>query len=286
MVALGAHAFLWSDHWGPDTAPRILRAAAELGLDLVEVPLLRPDEVDAAADRRAALDLGIRLTCSLGLPREAALPDHPEAAEAHLGRALEVAAELGSSCLTGVTYAAIGGLSGAPPTEAEYAVLADSLRRVARRAAELGLALGLEPVNRYETHLLNTAAQGVALIERIGEPNVFLHLDSYHMNIEEKGMAQPIRSSARHLGYVHLSESDRGLPGTGNVRWRELFGSLAAIGYDGPLVYETFPHLHPDISRGLCVWRPVAPDPDALAREGLAFLRDEARRAGLLPADA
>lgn len=286
MVALGAHAFLWADHWGPDTAPRILGAAAELGLDLVEVPLLRPEEVDAAADRRAARALGIRLTCSLGLPRDAALPDHPEAAEAYLGRALEVAAELGSDCLTGVTYGAIGGLSGAPPTEAEYAILADSLRRVARRAAELGLSLGLEPVNRYESHLLNTAAQAVGLIERIGEPNVFVHLDSYHMNIEEKGFAEPVRRSAHRLGYVHLSESDRGVPGTGNVHWRELFDALAAIGYDGPLVYETFPHLHPDIARGLCVWRPVAPDADALAREGIAFIRNEARRAGLLPTES
>lgn len=282
MPELGAHAFLWADRWDPGTAAHVLRAAADHGLGLVEVPLLRPEDVDAAADRREARALGLELTCSLGLPRRAALPDHPEAAEAHLGRALEVAAELGSACLTGVVYGSIGGLSGSPPTERELDVLADSLRRVARRAAALGLALGLEPVNRYETHLLNTAEQTVALISRIGERNLFLHLDTYHMNIEEKGFGPPLRRHASELGYLHLSESDRGVPGTGNVRWEEVFDALAAIGYDGPLVYETFPNLHPDLARGLCIWRPVAPDPATLAREGLAFLRQQARRAGLV----
>ena len=162
-------------------------------------------------------DHGLAPTCSLGLPLEITAPLHPHEAQAFLLRALEVAHALGSKTLSGVTYATIGYTSGVPPTEPEYDAIARALRPVARRAGELGMTLGLEPCNRYETHLLNTAEQAVRLIERIGEPALMIHLDTYHMNIEEKGFAAGIRKAGPHLRYIHLSESDRGVPGTGTV---------------------------------------------------------------------
>ncbi len=281
MPRLGAHACLWAPEWTRDSAPAMCRAAAEVGLDLIEVPLLRPAEVDPEWSRKIAREHGLALTCSLGLPRDASLPARPEAAERFLEQALEVTARMGSWCLTGVTYGTIGGCTGEPPTEAEYAVLVDSLRRVARKAATLGLAFGLEPVNRYENHLLNTAEQTVALIERIGEPNLFVHLDSYHMNIEEKGFAAPLRAHASKIRYVHLSESDRGVPGTGNVHWRELFAALGETGFAGDLVLESFVHLHPDIAGALSVWRPVASGSAEVSGKGFAFLRERAREAGI-----
>ncbi len=281
MPRLGAHACLWASEWTRDSAPAMCRAAADAGLDLIEVPLLRPAEVDAEWSRKIADDHGLALTCSLGLPKNASLPHHPEAAERFLEQALEVTARMGSWCLTGVTYGTIGGCTGRPPTEAEYAVLADSLRRVARKAASLGLALGLEPVNRYENHLLNTAARTAALIDRIGEPDVFIHLDSYHMNIEEKGFAAPLRAHAPKIRYVHLSESDRGVPGTGNVHWRDLFAALGEIGFSGDLVLESFVHLHPDIASALSVWRPVASGSEEVSEKGFAFLRERAREVGI-----
>ena len=281
MARLGAHACLWAPEWTRESAAPMARAAAEAGLEVIEIPLLRPEELDVAHTLAVGREYGIGFTCSLGLPAGASLPAHPEAAERFLSTALEVTARLGSWCLTGVTYGTIGGTSGSPPTEAEYDVLAGVLGRVARRAAELGLCFGLEPVNRYETHLLNTAEQTARLIERIGEPNLFIHLDSYHMNIEEKGFREPIRRFARHIRYVHLSESDRGVPGTGNVHWDDLFAALAAIGFDGDLVLESFVHLHPDIASALSVWRPVASGSEEVAEKGLAFLRDQARRAGI-----
>lgn len=282
MPRFGAHAFIWRSEWTAAAARDVIESAAATGLDFVEIPLLRPDAFDAEGTRALLEANGIGATCSLGLPPDATLPDDPTAAERFLQHAVGRVAAVGSPTLTGVIYGTLGTLVGRPPTDADVDVIAGSLRRVARDAAKLGVSLGIEPVNRYETYLVNTAAQGVDLIERIGEPNVFLHLDTYHMNVEERGFDAPIVASGHHLRYVHLSESDRGTPGLGNVDWNGVFEGLAAIGYDGDLVMESFVAVNPDIARATCMWRDVVGDPDTLVRDGLAFLRDAARRHGLL----
>jgi D-psicose/D-tagatose/L-ribulose 3-epimerase len=282
MPRFGVHTFVWTPDWDRAGAETAISQAAAAGVDLVEVALLRPAEVDVAHSRELAARHGIALTCSLGLPPEASLPDHPAAAEGFLRQALAVTAGLGAKSLSGVTYGTIGRLTGQAVTEGELDIIAAVLRSVARHAAGLGLTLGLEPCNRYETHLVNTGRQAVSLIERIGEPNLFVHLDTYHMNIEEKGFAAAILDCGPHLRYIHLSESDRGTPGSGNVDWEGVFGGLARIGFDGDMVLESFVHLHPDIARALCVWRPVAPRGAAeVIGKGLPFLRDKARAHGL-----
>jgi D-psicose/D-tagatose/L-ribulose 3-epimerase len=282
MPRLGAHTFIWAAEWTPQTAATIMQQAAAANLDLVEIPLLRPDEIDIETTRALSEQYAIAVTCSLGLPEQASLPQHPRQAEAFLKSALEVAHRLGSNCLTGVTYTTIGKLSGAAPSEQEYEILAKSLKPVAQHAATLGLELGLEPCNRYETHLLNTGRQCVELIERIGEDNVFVHFDTYHMNIEEKGFARAIVDAGRYCRYIHLSESDRGIPGSGTVDWDSIFQGLAEIGFDGDMVLESFMVIHPDIARALAVWRPVAPSSRAIVEQGFAFLRERANQAGLL----
>jgi D-psicose/D-tagatose/L-ribulose 3-epimerase len=286
MPRFGAHAFVWESEWTPDAARRVVRAAAEAGLDFVELPLLRPAEVDVDDTLALLREHGIGCTCSLGLPPDATLPDDPEAAEAFLRGAIDVTGRLGSTVLSGVIYGTLGTLVGRPPRDEDYVVIARSLGRVARYAAPLGISLGIEPVNRYETYLVNIARQGLDLIERIAEPNVFLHLDTYHMNIEERGFRGPIVEAGRHLRYIHLSESDRGTPGEGNVHWDDVFSGLAAIGYDGDLVMESFVALNPDIARATCMWRSVVDDPARLVRDGLAFLRAAAERHGLPSAAA
>lgn len=280
MPRLGGHTFIWAPEWTPQAARSILAAAAAARLDLVEIPLLRPDEIDIETTVALARDQGVAVTCSLGLPRQAALPAYPQEARRFLIHALEVAARLHASCLTGVTYASIGQLSGAPPTEREYETLASALRPVARHAAALGLALGLEPCNRYETHLLNTGRQCVELIERIDEPNVFLHFDTYHMNIEERDFESALTQAGAHCRYVHLSESSRGIPGRGTVDWDAIFRGLAAIEFAGDLVLESMVKVHPDIARALAIWRPVASGSDAVVGEGFRFLRETAARHG------
>ena len=278
---LGAHTFIWADDWTHEGAERAIGEAARAGLDAVEVALLRPDEIDVERSRALAEAAGIELTCSLGLPEHATLPDRPAAAERFLRGALDVAHALGSPCLTGVTYATIGRLSGSPPREDEYAALAAALAPVARHAAGLGMGLGMEPCNRYETHLLNTGRQCLELIERIGEPNVFVHFDTYHMNIEEKCCREAIVAAGDRCRYIHLSESDRGVPGSGQVDWDGIFAGLAEIGFRGHMVVESFVHLHPDIARALAVWRPVAAGAEEVVADGFPFLREKAVAHGL-----
>ncbi len=282
MVRFGMHSSLWAARWTPDAAEKMVPEAARHGLDVIEIALLAPETIDVEHSRSVLAAHGIAPTCSLGLPEEVTAPLYPDKAEAFLMRALEVAHALGSNTLSGVTYATIGYTSGSPPTEQEYANIARALRPVARRAAEHGMTLGLEPCNRYETHLVNTAEQAVRLIERIGEPNVMIHLDTYHMNIEEKGFAHGIRSAGEHLRYIHLSESDRGVPGTGTVDWDATFAALAETGFAGDMVIESFVTLPPEIARALSVWRPVADSAEQVLQEGVPFLRDLAQKHGLL----
>ncbi len=196
--------------------------------------------------------------------------------------ALEVAHALGCAFLGGVTYSALGYKSGKPPTEQEYANIATALKPVARRAAEWGMLLGIEPCNRYETHLLNTAQHGLDMIARIGEPNVVIHLDTYHMNIEEKGIGHGLTLAGKHAPYLHVSESDRGVPGTGTVDFDGAFAALAAAKCDGDLVMESFVSVPPEIAAALAVWRPVARDRHEVLEQGVSFLRDLGRKHGLL----
>lgn len=278
----GAHAFIWAGEWTPEAAEKVIRGAAGAGLDFVEIPLLHPGRMDVAGTRALLDDHGLGCTCSLGLPKNAHLPSAPDEAEAFLGRAVDVTADLGSRILCGVIYGHLGTLTGKPPEERELVEIARVLKNVARYAAGKDVSLGIEAVNRYETYLINLSEQASAVTDRIDEPNIFVHLDTYHMNIEEKGFSGPIVAAGERMRYIHLSESDRGTPGTGNVNWDDVFRGLSDIGYEGYLVMESFAAINEDIAGATALWRDVVGDPDALIRDGLAFLRDTARKHDLL----
>jgi len=190
--------------------------------------------------------------------------------------AVDVSADLGSNALSGAIYTNLGTLTGEPPSDEEVETVVRVLKRVAHYAADRDLQLGIEPVNRYESYLINLAEQVGDILNRIDEPNVFAHLDTYHMNIEEKGFYEPIVGLGDKLKYIHLSESDRGTPGTGNVHWDEVFRGLHDIGYDGHLVMESFAAINKDIAGATAIWRDVVGDPEALIRDGLSFLREKA----------
>lgn len=277
----GAHAFVWAGEWNSEAARYVIDGAAEAGLDFVEIPMLRPKDFDAVETRRMLADRGLDVTFSLGLPSDATLPQKPQAAEDFLTEVLDKAAETGARQLSGVIYGTLGELPGRRPSEKDYDTIATTLQIVAKRAAEREMRIGIEPVNRYETFLVNTADQAISLIERIGEENVFLHLDTYHMNIEENSFSEPIRTAGELVGYIHLSESHRGTPGTGTVGWDDVFAGLAAIDFRGGLVMESFADVNPDIARATCMWRDIVTDPQKLVTDGLAFLREKAAVHGL-----
>jgi D-psicose/D-tagatose/L-ribulose 3-epimerase len=282
MPQFGAHAFIWAGEWTPEGAEKVIQGASEAGLDFVEIPLLHPESMDVSGTRDLLDRYGIGCTCSLGLPEAAHLPFAPDAAETFLQKAVDVTAALGSDALSGAIYTHLGTLTRKPPTEEELAKIAWVIKSVAHYAAQQDVSLGIEAINRYETYLINLAAQADEMLSRIDEANVFVHLDTYHMNIEEKGFYDPIVATGPRMHYIHLSESDRGTPGTGNVRWDDVFRGLKAIEYDGRLVMESFAAVNEDIIGATALWRDVVGDPQALITDGLTFLRDKAAEHGLL----
>ncbi len=283
-LRFAVHAYAWTTSWSNDDL-WIVDHAAELGLDALEVPLMEPDLVDPAAIRARAEAAGIGLLTSLALPDGADPSSENEAeraaAQELLVRCVDLTAELGATVFTGVVYSAIGKRLDRRPDEGDYLRAAEVLRRVARHAASRGVTLGLEPINRYESYLVNTAAQALRLRELIGEPNVGVHLDAYHMNIEEEDFYSSTLAAVPHLVHVHLSESHRGIPGRGTVDWDALFRGLADGGYDGVVGLESFVEISEAMKAATYVWRPLAPDSDTLVREGLDFLRRTAAAHGL-----
>ena len=282
MKGFGVHTSMWTMNWDRAGAERAIAGAASHGVDFVEIPMLQPTQIDAPHTAKLLEKHGLTAVCSLGLPEKCWASKHPDLAIDYLKLALDKTKETGALALSGVTYGGIGERTGFPPTETELDNVARTLGAAARYARKIGLDFGIEPVNRYESHLINTGWQAVAMIERVGADNIFVHLDTYHMNIEEKGAGNGILDARDHLRYIHLSESDRGTPGEGTCDWDEIFAALRAIGFSGGLAMESFINMPPELGYGLSVWRPVAESQDAVMSKGLPFLRNKARQYKLI----
>lgn len=282
MQGFGVHTSMWTMNWDRAGAERTIPAAAAYKMDFIEIALLNAPAVDAAHTRALLEQHGMRAVCSLGLPERNWASINPEGAIEHLRQALAVTKAMGAEALSGVTYGGIGQRTGVPPTAEEYDNIARALEAAAKHAKELGLAFGIEPVNRYENHLVNTGWQAKWLIEKVGADNIFIHLDTYHMNIEEKGAGNGILDAREHLRYIHLSESDRGTPGEGTCDWDEVYATLAAIGFRGGLAMESFINMPPEVGYGLAVWRPVADSFEEVMDKGLPFLRNKAKQYRLI----
>ncbi len=277
----GAHAFIWEGEWNSANGLRVISEASRLGLDFVEIPLLRPDDFQSKETKQQLADHGIYATYSLGLPVNKSLPENPKGAEEFLMSAVDSVAEAGGNTLTGVLYGTLGGFEGRPPTDADYAVIAKTLNTVAEYAESAGIRLGIEPVNRYETFLVNTAEQAVDLLNRVDSNNIFIHLDTYHLNIEEESFRKAIQTAGARMEYIHLSESHRGTPGEGTVNWDDVFAGLRDISFRGALTMESFVKLNPDIAKATCMWRNIVDDSEALVKKGLSFLKHKALEYGL-----
>lgn len=274
---IGVHALVWVGDWSPDSARRAVTATARCGFDLLEIPVLDPDAVDVDHTRSLLAEHGLGAACSLGLTMDADVSaDDPAVIRRGLERlrgALRVTAGIGARHLTGVVYSALGKYA-EPVSERGRAHCVESMATLAREAAAEGVTVGLEVVNRYESNVLNTAEQALALVADIGEPNVVVHLDTYHMNIEEADFAAPVARCADRLGYVHVGESHRGALGTGTVDFAAFFGALGAAGYRGPVTFESFSSavVHPQLSSTLAIWRDLWQDGEELARGARAFV--------------
>jgi len=281
MNTFGLHTFAIAPIWDLDLIEPQMERLKGLGIGLLEIPLLRPEEIDTKRTRAFAERWNVELIPSLGLPASLDVVARPDEALAFLEPAFGVCEAVGSAALCGVTYGTIGKTSGRAPTAEEMDGMCRFLARAAKAAKAHGLKLGIEPCNRYETHLINRGIDATRIIERVGADNIFIHLDTYHMHIEEESFEAGFKAAAPYLGYVHVSEANRGVPGRGMLDWAACMKAIADIGYTGAITLESMNHVDVDIAGGLAVWRPVAENPDDVIGVGLPFLREAARKAGL-----
>ena len=281
MPKYGIHAFTLEGFWNNELAPKVIAQAAELGFDLLEIPLLKPAEFDSGLVAKALSQNGIQGVASLCLPPDAHLPFNPTGALRFLKQAVDKVADFGGKQLLGCLYCNLATLTRQPPTAEEKRKVADVLGELRQYAAPKGVSLGIEPVNRYETYLCNTGSDAIEYFQAIGADDMIIHFDTYHMNIEEDGFGSALRNAGKFAGYIHMSESHRGLPGEGTVDWDDVFQGLSDIDYRGPLVLEAFAAINPDLIGATCLWHKSRYQGVELATKGLEFLKSKAAKYGL-----
>jgi D-psicose/D-tagatose/L-ribulose 3-epimerase len=239
----GVHALVWAGSWGARECEYAVSSSKEAGYDLIELPAFQPAEMDIPAIVHALETHELEATCSLGLGFDNDInsedPERVARGEQTLNDALAMTRDVGGHYLGGVIFSALGPYL-EMPTQKARENSQSVIGRLAEKAKASGITVGLEFVNRYETNLLNTAAQTAAYIREIGSDNLVVHLDSYHMNIEENNFRDPVFDAGDLLGYVHIGENHRGYLGQGHVDFPELFGALAEVGYDGVITFESF----------------------------------------------
>jgi D-psicose/D-tagatose/L-ribulose 3-epimerase len=278
-MKFGINTLLWGAAVGERDFDR-LPAIRDAGFDGIEVPIFAPAEFPAAALRRALARAGLDCTAVSILPGGSGLGD-PDAsarqrAEEHLRAVIDRAAEAGIRLLSGPLYFPVGFLPGRRRTDDEWARAVEGWQRLAPYAAAAAIDIGIEPLNRFETYFLNTAADGVAFCEAVDHPAVGLLVDTFHANIEEKRIGDALRTAGRYLKHLHTCENDRGVPGSGHVEWREFFAAVGQLGYDRWLTIESFGFAAGALSAAAAIWRDLAPTPEAIAFEGIRFLRGHA----------
>ncbi|MGI9486037.1 MAG: sugar phosphate isomerase/epimerase family protein [Geminicoccaceae bacterium] len=290
MNPLGVHALVFVSGWSQKEAARAIDRAQASGYQYLEIPLIDPKAINVKRTRKALESAGIKPITSLGLSMETDISSDDPAAvsrgETHLNNALTVARDLGSTMLSGVIYSALGKYQKASTDIGRWNCV-QALRRLAERAKASDMTIGIEPVNRYESNLINSGDDALSLIEAVGADNMVVHLDSYHMNIEEGAPGPLIERLGKRLGYVHVNESHRGYLGTGSIDFHGLFQALADHDYDGVITFEAFSAGlgDPKLNAELAVWRPLFDDPDELARHARNFMIEAMQRVKQRPSN-
>ncbi len=280
--SFGVNTWVWTspltDAKLAELAPRI----ASWGFDVVELPVENPGDWDPgrAAKLLDSLGLGASVALVMGDGRELVATDAATLASTHdyLRHVVDVARQVGSPVVAGPAYASVGRtwrMSAAERT-ALYAQLRDGLAPVVEHAGQAGVTVAVEPLNRYETSVLNTVDQALEALDGLPAEACGLALDVYHMNIEEQDIPDAIRRAAGRIAHVQVCANDRGTPGADHLDWPAMFAALDDADYRGPLVIESFTGDNATIATAASIWRPLAADQDLIAVDGLSFLGDVA----------
>jgi len=274
-MKFGVIAWVWVAPVTTESLTQVVPRVAEMGFDLIEVPIEDPGNIDYArtADLIRDHDLDVSVCAVIGADRDLIYPekDVRDNGVAYVRHCIEAAHTLGATNVVGPLYSAVGRTWQATPEEREQDVelLVQQLRGLAEYAADHGVVLCVEPLNRFETSFINLASQLIEVVDRVDRPGCQAMLDSFHMNIEEQSLGDAIRAVGPRLRHFHSCENDRGTPGKGHVPWSDVASALRDINYDGPVVIETFSAQIESIARAAAIWRPLAPSQDGLAQDGL-----------------
>ena len=289
MFKYGVHTFIWSEYFTEKDLPLIERAKS-LGVEVVDIGILNPAALEnfpTKGVKEKAKEAGIEVVILSPMSRDANLIDPDPVIRKNgiefLKKLVDVSVEVDSKIVSGEITEAVGYLTGKPRTKDEWDWSVEGMREVCLYAKNISdVILAAEVVNRFETHFLNTAEDAVKYCKDVGTGNMKVHLDSYHMIREEKSFKKAVEVCGKeYLGYVHVCENDRGIPGTGLVPWEEFFRALKNIGYEGALTIEAFDPNFTELNKFTATWRYYTETGEELAVQGLKNLKEIEKRIGL-----
>ncbi|WP_072313606.1 sugar phosphate isomerase/epimerase family protein [Agrococcus sp. Marseille-P2731] len=280
MRPIGINTWVWQSPLHDQTAPEAVAHVAELGFDVVELPLEQEGDLTAAAVRPLLEEHGLAACVVGAMGPERALvaadADTVAATQRYLRACIDFAADIGASSVCG-PFTAQTGRTWRMDAEERRSIIADlreHLAPVVEHAADRGVTIGIEPLNRYETSIITTVAQALDALEPLLGEHLGLALDTYHLGIEERSSADAIRTAGSAIAHVQVCGNDRGAPGGDQTDWPGIRAALDDVDYRGPLVIESFTAENAAIAVAASIWRPLATTQDDLARDGLAFLRE------------
>jgi len=278
-MQFGVSTFLWVSPFTTESFD-LVHKIKKMGYDIIEVPVENKDLINWKRLKEMTDEAGLKVTISgaFGADRDISSEDPAirENGKQYIIDCIKIAEKMGSPIFGGPVYSAVGKTrfisEEQKKREREWCV--ENLNQIANVAADHGVVVGVEPLNRFESDMVNTVDQALSLVEEVSHPNIKIVLDTFHGNIEEKSIPASIRKIGKDmLCHIQGNESDRGTPGTGNVDWKGIKTALDEIGYDGAVVIETFGAVSEEIAKATCIWRPLANSSDELAREGLDFYK-------------
>ena len=277
-MRFGINTFLFTSPF-TNTSTKLFPRFRKWGFDSVEIAVEDPAHIDPHHVKRELDRNGLvcgSVCAVFGPDRDLrGTPAAQENAAKYIVTLLDQAIALDSRSVIGPVYSAVGRADAVPRVEyaRQWKTVVRHLKNLAREAERRGVQICLEPLNRFETDFINTCEQGLRMIEDVGSAALRLHLDTFHMNIEEKDPAAAIRRAGRHLGHFHACGSDRGTPGNDHTDWRGIAAALKSIGYRRDVVIEAFTGDIEVIARATAIWRQIEPSRDEIAVKGLKFLK-------------